>query len=214
MDPEQIAATGQAGDRRRVRPSEPQRRGPASAPWLVLLATLAGCTALLPRGTEKTLQPWSSFSDAYSAIDRIVPYQTTRQALSEQKIDPAANPSITILSYTDLLQRLNAVAAVSPAHLERGIADCLNAGKRCTAYSIDVRNVETKRIGNFWLDLLSFHRRTRTTGWTFTGLIIFVDDLAVFALAGGQPNVKTEQVSRNPLGPIQGVGISISPGLP
>jgi len=197
-----------------VRTPEPQRWRPPAAPCLLLLATLAGCAALLPRGTDKTLQPWSSYADAYSAIDHIVPYQTTRQTLSEQKIDPSVNPSITILSYTDLLQRLNAVAAVAPDHLERGIADCLNSGKRCTAYSIEVRQVETKRIGNFWLDLLSFHRRTRTTGWSFTGLIIFVDDVAVFALAGGQPNIKTEQVSRNPLGPIQGVGISISPRLP
>jgi hypothetical protein len=50
---------------------------------------------------------------------------------------------------------------------------------------------------------------TVTTGWSFSALIFFVDDLAVFALAGGQPNINTETVSRNPLGPLQGLGSSV-----
>ncbi len=174
-----------------------------------LLAASGGCKSLLPAGAEKTSQPWSSYADAYGAVEHIVPYQTTRQGLSEQKIDPAVNPSITILTYTDLLQRLNAGAAVTPEHMERGIADCLNAGKRCTAYSINVREVESKRVGNFWLDMLNFRRRTVTTGWSFSALIFFVDDLAVFALAGGQPNINTETTSHNPLGPLQGLGSSV-----
>jgi hypothetical protein len=174
-----------------------------------LLATSAGCKSLLPTGADRTLQPWSTYDDAYNAVERIVPYKTTRQALREQKIDPASNPSITILSYTDLLQRLNSGAAATPERMERGIADCLNAGKRCTAYSINVRQIESKRVGNFWLDMLNFRRHTVTTGWSFSALIFFVDDLAVFALAGGQPNINTETVSRNPLGPLQGLGSSV-----
>jgi hypothetical protein len=198
----------------RVSPLNPWPRIRTLALVIAALAATTGCRSLLPNGDDRTLQPWSTYNDAYSAVDHIVPYHTTRQALREQKIDPAVNPAITILSYTDLLQRLNAMAAVAPENRERGIADCLNAGKRCTAYAIDLHQTRTRRVGNFWLDLLNFRRHTVTTGWTFSGLIIFVDDVAVFALAGGQPNVNTEQVSRNPLGPIQGVGISISPSLP
>jgi hypothetical protein len=213
MDPEQRAAAT-ADDQRRLRPAGPRSRIPALALLVPLLAAPAGCKTLLPSGVDHTIQPWSTYADAYSAIDHIVPYQTTREDLREQKIDPALNPSITILSYTDLLQRLNAMAAVAPEYRERGIADCLNTGKRCTGYSIDVHQTDSRRVGSFWLDILNFRRRTVTTGWTFNGLIIFVDDKAVFALAGGQPNVHNEQVSHNPLGPIQGVGISINPSLP
>jgi hypothetical protein len=207
MDDQRAAAA----DEHPLRPARPRARIPTLALLVPLLAAPAGCKTLLPSGVDHTIQPWSSYEDAYTAIDHIVPYQTTRQDLGDRKIDPRVNHSITILSYTDLLQRFNAVAAVPPEHLERGIADCLNAGKRCTAYAIEVHQTDTKRIGSFWLDLLNFRRRTLTTGWTFSGLVVFVDDVAVFALAGGQPSVRNEQVTHNPLGPIQGVGVSISP---
>jgi len=174
-----------------------------------LLSLPCGCASLLPEATESKPLPWKNYAEALGAIERIEPYKSTRQALREQKIDPAINPAIAILHYTDLLQRLTAVGAVTPGHLERGIADCLNAGKRCTAYSIEVRQVESKRVGNFWLDMLNFRRHTVTTGWSFSALIFFVDDLAVLALAGGQPNITTESSSHNPLGPIQGIGGSV-----
>jgi len=80
-----------------------------------------------------------------------------------------------------------------------------------------VSQVTTHRVGNFWqfwLDMLNFRRRTVTTGWSFNALIIFVDDLAVFALAGGQPNINTEQFTRNPLGPLQGIGEALRPRIP
>jgi len=188
--------------------------GWSTAGGVALLIALAGCKSLLPTGAASSPLPWGSYADASRAIDRIVPYETTRAELREQKIDPGVNPSITILSYTDLLQRLTAVAAVDPARLERGIADCLNAGKRCTAYSIEVRQVDTRRVGSFWLDMLNFRRDEITTGWSFNALIIFIDDLAVYALAGGQPNVNAEQVTRNPLGPLQGLGQSVRPNVP
>lgn len=191
------------------RAATPQSRILTLALLMPLLALPCGCKSLLPQGAETRPLPWNSYAEALSAIDRIEPYKTTRQELHEQKIDPAVNPSITILNYSDLLQRLTAVGAVTPGHLDRGIADCLNAGKRCTAYSIEVRQIQSKRVGNFWLDLFNFRRRTVTTGWSFSALIFFVDDRTVFALAGGQPNINSESMSHNPLGPLQGLGSSV-----
>jgi hypothetical protein len=179
-----------------------------------LLLVLPGCKSLLPTGVSRAPLPWGSYAEAFHAIDRIIPYETTRTDLHTQQIDPAANPSITILSYTDLLQRLAAVSAVDPARLERGIADCLNAGKRCSAYSIEIHQSDSRRVGNFWLDMLNFRRDEVTTGWSFSALIIFIDDLAVYALAGGQPNVNTEKIDRNPLGPLQGIGQTLRPSVP
>jgi hypothetical protein len=186
------------------------------APWVAASTLLlaAGCGSLLPTGASKSTLPWGSYADASRAIDRIVPYETTRVDLYREQIDPSVNPSITILSYTDLLQRLAAVSAVDPARLERGIADCLNAGKRCSAYAIDIHQADSRRVGSFWLDMLNFKRDEVTTGWSFSALIIFIDDLAVYALAGGQPNVSTEKVDRNPLGPLQGIGQTLRPSLP
>jgi hypothetical protein len=181
---------------------------------LALLALQCGCRSLLPAGSVSTPQlPWGNYADASTAMDRIVPYRTTRAELHQARIDPAVNPAITILNYTDLLQRLTAVPAVPPERLDRGIADCLNAGRRCTAYLINVSQIDTHRIGNFWLDLFNFRQRTRTTGWSLSALIIFVDDVAVFAVSGGQPNIDTEQLTRNPLGPLQGIGASVRPTI-
>ncbi|MBS1135849.1 MAG: hypothetical protein H6R02_2990, partial [Burkholderiaceae bacterium] len=58
----------------------------------------------------------------------------------------------------------------------------------------------------FWLDAFRFRRETESRGWTFTALILFVQDRAVYAVYGGQPNVLELQVDRNPLGPLQGWG--------
>jgi hypothetical protein len=179
-----------------------------------LLTLAGGCKSLLPKGAETTPLPWKSYAEAYEAVDAIEPYKSTRAALRAKGIDPAVNPSITILNYTDLLQRLTAVGAVTPGHLDRGIADCLDAGKRCTAYQIVVRQLQSKRVGNFWLDMLNFRRQTVTTGWSFSALIFFVDDTAVFALAGGQPNINSESMSHNPLGPLQGLGSSVPTPVP
>ncbi len=155
--------------------------------------------------------PWANYDQALAAINRIVPYKTTRADLRAMHIDPTTNPSITILTYTDLLARFPAAPAVPTGQLERGIADCLRSGKRCSAYWISIRQLKTKRVGNFWLDLFAFRRHTITKGWTFRAMIVFVDNTVVYALGSGQPDVTEEQTVRNPLGPLQEIGNTIRP---
>lgn len=181
---------------------------------LNLVPGIQGCTGLLPTGSDEEPLPWGSFDEISGVVGRIVPYETTRGELHEQRIEPASNPSVTILNYSDLLQRFPAASAVPIDQLERGIADCLRAGKRCTAYAIAVRQVKTRRVGNFWLDVLNFRRHTVTTGWSFTALIVLVDDTVVYALTAGQPKIEEEQITRNPLGPLQGLGETLRPRAP
>jgi hypothetical protein len=173
--------------------------------------SLSACTALLPAGREEMLLPWASYDEAIKAIDRIEPHVMTRSVLAAERIDPSINPSITVLSFNEVLAQFPALSAVPPDKLEAGIYECLSAGKRCTGYSINVRETRTKRVGNFWLDILNFRRDTLTTGWSLHALIIFVDDVVVYALAGGQPRIEARQSSRNPLGPLQSLGESIRP---
>jgi hypothetical protein len=82
----------------------------------------------------------------------------------------------------------------------------MKAGKSCSAYLINVKRIDRNRVGNFWLDALAFRRETDVSGWTFNALIIFVDDVAVYAVYGGQPTIHELQLDRNPLGPLQGWG--------
>lgn len=167
---------------------------------------MGGCAALLPVSESTTLNGWRSFEEAREAIERIVPYRSTRTDLRTLGIDPAAGSGITILTFSDVIQRFNTGAVLGADELDTGIRDCLRAGKRCTAYSILQRTVKRDRNGNFFLDSLNFKRDTDISGWTFNALIVFVDDRVVYTLYGGQPNVKEQEITRNPLGPLQGWG--------
>jgi hypothetical protein len=198
-----------------------RRRFLAAAPGCAMAALClgcaalcAGCTGLLPTGSAQASLPWKDYDAAVQALQAVVPRRSTRLDLHRQGIDPRTNPSVLILNYTDLLQRLPAATGVPPEKLDKSIADCLLAGTRCSGYQISVRQVQSRHVGNFWLDMLNFRRDVVTTGWSFNALIILVDDVVVFALSSGQPKIEDEQISRNPLGPLQGLGESLHPPVP
>lgn len=176
-----------------------------------LALALAGCQALLPTATSRTPFGWSTYAEAASALEKVVPYKTRRAELHALGFDPTDNPAITILNFADIAQRFPATAALSSDELDRGLRDCLQAGRRCTGYSINVKQVRRKRIGSFWLDTFNFRRQSETTGWSFNALIVLVDDVVVYALAGGQPAIREYETVRNPLGPLQSLGDSIRP---
>ena len=178
------------------------------APLAVVLLSFAlvGCQGLLPRASSEVRDTWGSFDEARDAIDRIVPYETLRASLAAQGLEPGANPAITLLSFADVSQRFALGATVTVDELDQGLRDCFAAGKRCTAYSVGVQNVKRHRVGNFWLDTFNFVRTTDSTGWTFNALIVFVDDLVVYTLTGGQPHISARDRVRNPLGPLQSWG--------
>jgi hypothetical protein len=104
------------------------------------------------------------------------------------------------------MQRFAVGTAIDSKELDPGIRQCLTAGNACSGYLILVRRNDRARIGNFWLDVFNFRRETDVTGWTFNALILFVDDVVVYTVHGGQPRIHEKEVSRNPLGPLQGLG--------
>lgn len=180
---------------------------------LLLAAACAGCTSLLPRAEFATQETWHDYESAKAAIDRIVPMQSRRADLTADGIDPRSNAALTILSYSDIVQRFAVGSAIKQEELDAGIRRCLTAGKACTGYSILLRRTSRKRIGNFWLDSLNFYRETDVTGWSFNALVLFVDDTVVYTLHGGQPRVHEREATRNPLGPLQGWGQQVGPEL-
>ncbi len=176
---------------------------------VIALAFLSGCQALLPKASDATQVPWRTFDEARAAVEAIQPFDTHKSTLLTNGFDPFRNPSVTILTYPEIVQRFAAGNAMLPDEYEKGIRQCLVAGKACSGYSIAVKRLKHDRIGNFWLDLLGFVRRTDITGWSFNAMILFVDDTAVYRVYGGQPSLHELQVKRNPLGPLQSLGDSI-----
>jgi hypothetical protein len=175
---------------------------------LCLALLLGGCASLLPRGEAQTGKPWSDFHQAHAAFERIQPYVTTIAQLREQGIDPLVTPNITILNYADIVRRLLPPSGNDIA-LDPGIRDCMQAQTACRGFEIDQRHIDRKRVGNFWLDFLDFRRETLTTGWRFNMLLLVVNDRVVYKLWGGQPEISETEVTRNPLGPLQGFGQSV-----
>jgi len=174
--------------------------------WIIALAgaaCLAGCSALLPSGSAATQDSWPDYETARGTIERIVPRQSRRAELAVKGIDPYKTPGITILNYSDIVQRFAVSGAIRREELDAGILECLQAGKSCTGYAIQIRSTRRKRTGGFWMDVFNFRRETDITGWTFNAMILMVDDLVVYTLHGGQPRIHEKEVSRNPLGPIQ-----------
>ncbi len=193
-------------------------RGNLSAALLVMQsfalgALLAGCSALLPRSVNVTEVAWTSFEEAQAAIESLTPSETRKVGLVHSGLDPIANPAITILTYSDIVQRFATGSAVRPEDLDAGIRKCLVRGQACTGFAINAKQVNKKRTGNFFLDALNFRRETETTGWTFNAIVLLVDDIVVYRRYGGQPRILERETNSNPLGPLQGWGESVGSAL-
>ncbi len=175
-----------------------------SIPILSLVVILlSSCTTLLPEGATRSGLGWTDFEHARGAFETIKPYSSTRAEIHDMGLDPFKNPSVSILSYSDVLQRFGTGNILRPDQLDRGVRECMESGKRCTGYQLVQKEFRQKRIGNVWLDLFNFRRETDGDGWSFNGLIIFVDNQVVVTQFGGQPKIHETTLQKNPLGPFQ-----------
>jgi hypothetical protein len=172
----------------------------------IALVALNGCSSLLPQAKKETVSGWNSYDEARQALAVIEPYKTVRPDLHVIGLDPRINPNITVLHYADVVQRFSAAALMKPEEMDSGIRDCLRAGRKCSGYAIVVKKLDRNRVGNFWLDSFHFKRETMTVGWSVDALLVFVDDMVVYQLIGGQPTISEYEQERNPLGPLQGWG--------
>ena len=166
---------------------------------------------MLPTEESDRKTPWDSFEAARAIYDRITPKETTNADLKTLGLDPFHDPNIVILNYADLLRKLIGNGSVPFEVLEPPLRDCLADGDRCLGYEIEVKHIERKREGNFWLDFLTFRRTTNVSGWQFNALLVMKNDLVVYKLWGGQPTIKEVERDTKPLGPLQNIGESLRP---
>jgi hypothetical protein len=176
--------------------------------FIFLSVMLTACASLLPRARTSTVGPWQNYHEAQQAFNKIVPYQTTLEDLKTLRLDPASNPNITILNYSDVIRRFIPSPSVSAEELAPGVRECILAKAACNGYEIVQSSNTRKRYGNFWADFANFKRKVEVTGWSFNGVILVKDDVVIYTLAGGQPAVFQLEESKNPLGPLQGSGES------
>ena len=170
---------------------------------LVAAAALlaAGCAELLPRSNVEVKTTWSSFEQARAAIESLEARHTSAEQLRAAGLDPFTNPNVELLSFSDILRRFPLPGNVS--RLDPGLRECLDAGKACVGYAIDMKQLNRERVGPFVLDLLSFRRETHSSGWTFNALVLLVGDRVVDTLYGGKPSISERETQIEPLGPLQ-----------
>jgi hypothetical protein len=180
--------------------------------WGAAALLLGACADLLPKASTEVASPWHSFEEAHRAIEQVVPFKTTAADLKAAGIDPFVTPNVQLLTYSDIVLRFPLSGSMPMAQLDRGLRECLEAGNACRGYFISVRETKRDRVGNFWLDSLSFYRVIDVSGWSFNALILIVEGRVVYVIHGGQPVVKEQETNKQPLGPLQGWG-DVLPGF-
>lgn len=176
--------------------------------WLALAAfcCLSGCASLLPTSKMEMKMPWQNYAEAKSTFDRIIIQKTTIDELTAMAINADVTPNIVSLNHADLLRRLVNVPLLDPGMLDDGLHTCLVKRQKCTGLEIEQTHTERERIGSFWLDVLGFRQETSVTGWRFNAVIVLDENVVIYKVWSGQPNIRKLEEERNPLGPLQGVG--------
>ncbi len=173
----------------------------------IALLAMTGCSTMLPSSKVTVDSRWRDFDSAKAEYEKIIPGKTTLQDLKEMGFDPYTVPNIRILTATDVISIFMPNPSIKLETLDPGLQKCIESKGRCIAYRIEPTIQNNKRIGSFWLDLLSFKRDTVSSGWEFKGLITIVDGTVVYRdPVGGRPSISTEEVQTKPLGPLQDIG--------
>lgn len=183
--------------------------GMRAAVLVTAASILTACTGMLPRSHSTTHSPWAAYEEAQQAFDEIVPGWTTVAELRALQLDPRENPNIAILNYSDVLRRFIPNASTSLDTVDPAVRHCILAATRCKGYSIALRSIRKTREGNLFADVLGFRRETRTTGWSFNGLVLIEDDAVVYKLMGGQPHIVEQENRNSPLGSVMSLRDSV-----
>lgn len=174
----------------------------------VIASLIGGCGSLLPKSESDTDAPWKTFDEAKRTYDSIEPGRTTLDELRQLGFDPYVNRNVTVLHFSDIVGKF-APNAVRDEYLEPGIRECIRMQSKCSAFSIEHRQIHRDRVGNFFLDFINYRRRTEITGWRFAAIIVLVSDRVVFKSWSGVPAISEIEETTNPLGPLQDRGPSL-----
>lgn len=178
----------------------------ARAAALLALALLAGCTAMLPRGSSNTPSRFGSYAEAQAAAERIVPFQTPVKDLAALGFDPKDGRNVTLIPYPDIIARLAPYSAVPLDQLDPGAQACIAFKSACRGYLFRFERQDRERQGNFFSDFFNVTRVTHVSGWWFEALVVVGDGTVLFRNVAGEARIERVDRQRNPLGPFQPAG--------
>jgi len=177
-----------------------------------ILTQVSACSFLLPSAKQLTESPWQKFEDVKNSYDQIVPGRTTLVDMQKLGFDPLKSSNIQLLNYLEILERFLPNQSIRIQDLDPAIQTCLKVREQCTGCQISPEVTKNKRYGNLFLDLFNFNRKTQTSGWRFNAIFVAIDDVIMYKLYSGQPNVLRDENKKNPLGPLQDIRVN-SPSI-
>lgn len=172
-------------------------RGAALAAGCLLLSACA----VLPTTDTKSPSKWASYEDAKKAFDLAILNVTTDKDLDFLGFTPDGMPNVQIINYVDVVKSFG--SAFKLEDLPVGVRKCFDARDNCRAYVVRVTNTRAKREGNIAMDLFGFRKYVHTSGWEFEATLVLVNNVLVYKLWNGTPEIESYQKEKTPLGPLQ-----------
>ena len=173
---------------------------------VLAMLLLSGCSGLLPRSGEKTTSIWDSYEAVKQAYDQVQVEQTGKAGLKDLGFTPERSPNVRILTHLEIVNRVMPHQALSREDLPPRLLACLGHRDGCQAYELKLHVIKSKRYGNFLADFLNFRRKTAIRGWEFNAVFVLQDDVVVYKVWTGTPQIDERRDSTNPLGPLQSIG--------
>src|SRR5438034_7063952 len=158
----------------------------------VVLLT-SGCKSLFPSNSTTVNSRWKNYADVSGAFGKIEPYNTDATGLKTLGFDPSVSPNVKILTYVEIVPIFLPNSGIQKSDLPGPVREFIDADGDGIAYLVDLNNTRSKRYGNILLDIFNFKRKTHTSGWKFHGLILVKNDVVIYKLASGQPNISTDE---------------------
>ncbi|MCF6765794.1 hypothetical protein L3V82_08405 [Thiotrichales bacterium 19S3-7] len=177
---------------------------------LGIIFMTSACSSLLPRSKEVTISKWQDFDQLQVAYDKIIPYKTTTEDLEKLGFSPYTANNIRIVNFLDVHKEFDPLMTFNNLPLE--VANCIKQENNCVGYYIDIEQLNSKRVGNAFLDVFNFKRITYTTGWDFNAKLILLNNLVIFKTISSLPAIEKLKTQVNPLGPLQN-GVNFGIGI-
>jgi hypothetical protein len=175
------------------------------------MLSLVGCggLGLLPHETKVAATNFQSFEQVQSAYTDIVPGATRLSDLPKLGFDTATTPNVEILSYLGVIERFMPRNTMSFDHLAPPVQNCIESQDRCSAFVFHPQHIESRRMGNLFLDVLGFERQTVDSGWSAEVVLLMQDGHVAYKLMSGRPHIEDMHDNVQPLGPLQDIGNTV-----
>lgn len=171
---------------------------------LVAVWGLSGCARwVLPSESQSRATQFETYETAEAAYARVAPFQTTTADLRAMEIAPGKTPNLRVANYLEVMQRFMPQETVRLKDLDPAVQACINARDACKGWILPLERMDKERVGDVSLDLLGIERETRSSGWRAEMVLLLTDDVVIYKLWSGTPNVIETARETKPLGPLQ-----------